>query len=287
MALTIESQKKAGLIECNLNEILFPVERVKQEEFKCNSDYAYDIFGYINGIKTRLNCCSERYELVENSEVFAKVEETLRGHNINFEVTYYHLHHARFYADYKILNQAYTVANGDIIYPNLRVQHSYNGLTKYGIKFGYFRQVCTNGLTVPVKEKEQFNFAIGGKHTTIIKRSLEILSEKLQFFINEGEKTLDVFREMTKRSTLNVEDRITEVMKFAKINIVNNKNVNTMQYITEVIADEARNYYGGIANDWLVYNGINRYINDNNVNIKSPEVRAELDAKVIGFMIEG
>lgn len=63
VALSNEKAKKAGLKSCSLNDILFPVENVKQTDFACNSDYTNDIFGYLGGntelgimgVKTRLN----------------------------------------------------------------------------------------------------------------------------------------------------------------------------------------------------------------------------------------
>jgi len=39
-------------------------------------------------------------------------------------------------------------------------------------------------------------------------------------------------------------------------------------------------------NDWLIYNGINQYINDDSRNIASPEKRRETDSKVLEYMLE-
>ena len=44
--------------------------------------------------------------------------------------------------------------------------------------------------------------------------------------------------------------------------------------------------YNGKINNFLVYNGINQYINDNSRNVAAPEKRAEVDSKVFEFMLE-
>lgn len=286
---TIDKQRKAGLIECTLNDILFPVEKVLYTDCDANSDYAYDIFGYIGDEqkKTRLNSCSNRYELVENSKIFIPAREILLSKNIKFEETYMHLNNARFYAEYKIMDQPYLVGGNpdDKIFPMMKVQHSYNGLTKYLISFGYYRLVCTNGLTIPVKEKDDFNIAVMGKHTTSIKASLEKLSNALDLFANEGNKYLVNFDHMADRAIMNVQDRIVEVMEAAKISIVDNKNVDTMDYVMSIIEREATDFYGGVTNDWLIYNSINQYIFDDDLNVKTPEVRNEMDKNVLQFML--
>ena len=50
-----------------LQQMLFPVEKVKNTDYNCNSDYSHDIFAYpiIKGepTKTRVNACSDRMNL--------------------------------------------------------------------------------------------------------------------------------------------------------------------------------------------------------------------------------
>jgi len=287
--MAIEAQAKKGLEVCTLDEIMFPVEKVVETEFDCNSDYAYNIFGYLgqDKVKTRLNVCSDRYELVPNSKIFMPVRETLQTKGIAFEETYMHMNNARFYGNFMI-NGADHKVNGnpnDVVKPMLRVQHSYNGLTKYMISFGYYRMVCTNGLVVPVKEKDEFNVAITGKHTQSIQQSLTKLFSVVDLFVNEGKKYLINFDTLADRMVVNVEDRIIEVMAATGLSIVDNKNVNTLDYIGGVINDEAFKYYNGNTNDFLIYNGINQYINNNSLNVKAPEVRIESDKRVFQYML--
>jgi hypothetical protein len=306
MATTIEKQKRAGLTECTLNDILFPVKMVEQKSFECNSDYAYDIFGFIGGnqetvvdgvktiskgVKTRLNSCSERYELVPNREVFIPVKKVLDEKGIQYTEKYMHINHSRFYAEYMIMDAPHKVGGNanDLVYPMLKVQHSYNGLTKYMISFGYYRLVCTNGLTVPVKEKSEFNIAITGKHTSSIQHSLKKLMFAIDNFIQNGNKHLVVFDEMVKRTLLDPEQikaRVVETIEAAGINLVDNKKVDTFKYVNDVMMNEAVSLYGGVTNDFLIYNAVNRYIFDNSLNISAPEVRVEKDRKALQYLLK-
>ena len=71
--------------------------------------------------------------------------------------------------------------------------------------------------------------------------------------------------------------------------MVDNSKFNTMNDITNRITAEANKTglgYNGRVNDWLIYNGINQYINDDNLNIASPEKRREKDSKVLEYMLE-
>jgi hypothetical protein len=75
----------------------------------------------------------------------------------------------------------------------------------------------------------------------------------------------------------------------SKIIIVQNKSRDTLQDIRNRIMSEANQAglgYNGKVNDWLIYNGINQYINDDNLNIASPEKRRETDSKVLEYMLE-
>jgi hypothetical protein len=262
----------------------------------CNKEYSKRIVGNIDGVEKLLNQCSDIYKLIPNSDIFPKINEILDMFQIEYRVVYRHINHVRFYADYIITDKRYAYRmNGtnDVVNPKLTVQHSYNGLTKYKITFGYFRVVCTNGLTIAVAEMKEFNLAIGGKHTENIVRSFEMLTDMLENFVTNASK-------ITKRIVLkyevlggtwveNLEDRLTEVLEANNIAIKENSKFNTLNNIMARITHEANlpNLgYNGRVNDWLIYNGINQYLNDNDMNIMTPDVRMEKDSKVLEYMLE-
>ena len=70
--------------------------------------------------------------------------------------------------------------------------------------------------------------------------------------------------------------------------MVDNKKLNTVDNIVDRIVAEMNDNtlgYNGKANDWLVFNGINQYINDDSINIKAPEKRMEIDSKILEYML--
>ena len=286
---------KTGAVICGIEDILFPVE-VRNEEMPSNKEYSKRVVGQINGGDFLLNQCSNIYKLIANADIFPNIEAVLDANGIEYEVTYRHINHVRFYADYIITDKryAYTMkGTSDKIMPMLRVQHSYNGLTKYRIIFGYYRLVCSNGATIAVAEMKRFNLVIVGKHTEAIKRSFDKLNEMLVYFSNNANLIVGAITEKYEslggRWVAKPEDRVKEVLEATKITIVDNSKFNTLNDIMSRISVESNKSglgYNGRVNDWLIYNGINQYLNDNNRNIATPEVRMQKDSKVLEYMLE-
>lgn len=289
-----EKKIKVGARETTVDELCFPV-RIENEPMNCNKEYSKRVIGIIGGEPKLLNQCSDVYELVENERIFPNIEQVLFNNAIDFDVTYKHINDVRFYADYNITDSRFAYKmNGtnDLINPMIRVQHSYNGLTKYAIVFGYFRLVCTNGMTIAVEEMKEFNLSIKGKHTEIILKSLEMLNDKLNFFVQNAalitSKIVSKYEQLADNVVVNVEDRITEVLEAAKITAVDNSKFNTIEDILSRIEAEAKMPnlgYNGKVNDFLIYNGINQYLNDDSINIQAPEKRAETDSIVFEYML--
>ena len=300
-----------------LNEILFDVE-LKDNPRATNSEYAKVVTGYglftvptplldndgnevIEKKKVKmttkkvgeldLNYCSDYYELVPNEKIFPAIRQTLINKNIEFTESYSHIDHARFYANYVITDQRYSYnvgGTGDMIQPVLNVQHSYNGMTKYKIQFGYYRLICSNGLIIPVEEMSAYNLSIVGKHTESILKSLIKLNNTLTYFVNHADQiTLAItakYETLAGNWVENWNDRVIEVLNTNKISITVGMK-NTIAHITDTITFEAKKYNKGKVNDWLIYNAIKRYIYDDQMNVKSPEIRNDLDSKVFESML--
>lgn len=296
---TAERRMRSGLQKCAFADILFDVETQK-EEMDSNTEYAYRIVGKIGGKDKLLNQCSKVYQLVKNEEIFPNIISVLEnftvdGKKIDYTANFYHIGNVRFYAEFIITDKRYSYKmNGtnDEIMPVLKVQHSYNGKTKYRIMFGYYRLICTNGLMVAVEEMKEFNLCIVGKHTESIKKSFLKLDAMLQNFTENAtsitSRLTDKYEMLGGRWVAKVEDRITEVLKATKISMIDTSKFNTLNYITERIDSESKKKgfgYNGKVNDWLIYNAINQYLNDDNRNVAIPEKRMEIDSKVLEYML--
>jgi hypothetical protein len=243
-----------------------------------------------------LNYCSPIYELVPNEMIFPKVEEIFNQQGIAFSVQYSHTQHARFYGNYTIEDprfQHVMKGTNDVIKFVWNFQHSYNGLTKYKGVAGFYRLICTNGLVIPVQEMKDYNLVLEGKHTSSILRSLEqfqqILVDVTTNLSVVKTAITDQYEKLGGVWVQKPEDRIKEVLTASKIAIVENSKFNTVNDITGRIEKELKDAslgYNGKVNDWLIYNGINQYINDDSRNIASPEKRRESDSKVLEYMLE-
>lgn len=250
--------KTSNLPSCTLKEMLFPVEKALiSEKLKINSisSTEYGIFGTINGKTTLLNACSDVYELVTNKDIFQRVEKILTDAGIKFEVEYGMHQFSRFYGNYKIKAGGISIGNAkDLIYPILHIEHSYNGLWKYKMTFGYFRLVCSNGLVVPVEGKEEMKISITGKHTKQILSSLEHLLDKIEYFKTNNKKFSKKFIEVAERWVEKWEDRVEAIIDATGV------GKRGYKQITDKIREEAAKLNGGRVNDWLIYNGINYHI---------------------------
>lgn len=282
------------LMPCTLNEMLFPVE-LRDNPRNTNQEYSKVVVGHIDTGEIDLNYCSPRYQLVPNSEIFPKIEEIFKQNNVTFTVKYSMLKHAMFYAYYIIEDPAYA-----FIMPNTKddikfsfvFQHSYNGLWKYKGIAGFYRLVCKNGLTVPVKQMKDYNLQISGKHTPSILESLIQFDNLLKMIAKNGKEIVtsvkNVYSQLSDRMVYKVEDRIKEVLGAVGITAIDNKKFNTVTNIIDKIRVESDNPtlgYAGKISDWLIYNGINQYINDDELNIASPEKRKDKDIAVLEYLI--
>ena len=289
-----EKKNKVGAKNCTVDEMCFDVE-IHDNPRKTNKEYSKVVTGIINGEEMDLNYCSNIYQLVKNSEIFPSVEQVLFNNAIDFDVKYRHINHVRFYGDYVITDKRYAYCmdnTNDNIMPIIRVQHSYNGLTKYKIVFGYFRMICSNGLTIPVSEMRRFNLEIVGKHTDAIHNSFERLSDMLVYFSKEAaaitKSITTKYEVLGSRWVSDPQKRLETILEASKLTAVDNSRFNTVNDIMARIMTESNkpNFgYNGKVNDWLIYNGINQYLNDDNRNIAVPEVRMEKDSKVLEWML--
>ena len=285
-----------GLKECELSEILFPVE-VRNTPMWSNNENSKVVIGKVNGKRKLLNCCSPVYKLIANELIFPVVEQLLREANISFETSYYEVGNVRFYAKIVITDAKYGFkikGTNDVIQPMLTVQHSYNGKTKFKILFGYFRLICSNGLTIPLAEMEQYNLVIEGKHTENIATAMSMLNDMIIKFSTDADMISTAigskFNVLANNVPANVTDRITNVLKAVGITAIESSKFNTVEYVQGLAQYEAnlpQFEYDGVINDWLIYNAINQLIMDDDLNIMFPEIRREKDSKVMEYMLRG
>ena len=285
---------KVGQTICTLDEMCFPVE-MRDNPRTTNREYSKVVTGVINDEETDLNYCSPVYQLVPNSDIFPKVVEILESKGIQYTAQFSHTQNARFYGNFIIEDPRFAYimqGSNDMIKFMWNFQHSYNGLTKYRGVAGFYRLICSNGMVVPVEEMEDYNLVVQGKHTASILHSLEDFSSIMEnVTTNLGQVKNSIvakYELLGGRWVANTEERVLEVLKASKITPVENAKFNTVNDILARIEKESNDTglgYGGKVNDWLIYNGINQYVNDDSRNIAAPEKRRETDSKVLEYML--
>jgi hypothetical protein len=96
-----------------------------------------------------VNFVSNSYGHLPNEDFFYKVEEMLILSDIKYDTRSINRENRSFAVDYILNDDRYCVdvKNGlDKIRPMLRFTNSYDGSCKTSGKFGFFREVCSNGL---------------------------------------------------------------------------------------------------------------------------------------------
>lgn len=273
------------LNDSDLNKILFPVEKVLSSdllpEYKTISEYSHKVVGNIDGQKTILNCCSNRYELIQNVDIFPTLIHLLLNDNVDFDIkTSFNADLTQFTASLKVNSNKIELQNGDEIFPQINITHSYDGKLQYSIMFGYFRMICSNGMVIPAEGTEHLNYIIKGKHTQSILNSFNILTVKVKEFIERTEIANPYF-ELEKNKVINVTSRIEDILEKTGIK---NPADKTVKHVLDRIESEKIELGLNETNDWLIYNGLNHYIN--NTSKKNVEVRNNLDIKVLNTLLQ-
>ena len=281
--------KKAQIVQTqDLNELMFHVEKVEATDYSCNSDYAFDIFAYPDDVKTRVNSCSDRYELVPVSDFAPHIRQIIMNKGLEFTENYRMINNAVFYGEIIIEDDRFYVGKPeDHLNMRLTWWHSINGLEKYALNLGTWeRYLCTNGLWMTRYDTEKYGLSIGGKHTIKIRQSLMALENKLDFVLNNDVmlKALETYQPLYDNWVAKWEDRLEEVMKVASIGTTKN-NVDIIS--SRIRFEQSELNYGNKVNDWLIYNGINRFLFDDANNVAFESARVRTDRKVLETLLNG
>jgi len=223
-----------------------------------------------------------KYNLVPMSEILLPFERDLKSLG-KFECKYNVYDDAVFYLDYVFTDNVFSVGKerkykkSDGITPKLKLAHSYNGWIKFNLKFGYERLVCENGLTV-----FDYKGGFSVKHTEQLAEgnAFKMCKEAIQEFLDESKILWKPYEELSTQVVTNWEERILEIIT-AVPGLP--KREAGQNYIKEVVAREMDHFGVKEADDWLIYNGINNFINHEST--ADQEYKQKLDAKVLEFVM--
>lgn len=168
-----------------------------------------------------VNIVSKSYGHLPNDLFFKVVEENLINAEIGYDVRSINRNNRSFAADYILNDESFHIhvkgGSEDIIKPMLRFTNSYDGSTRTSGSFGFFRQVCQNGLHIATS---QIGFKV--KHTGDISRVVlpEIKMLVRKFMDNE-------YYTLQRKFEVLAETPITNVREWVKMTA---DQLNLFQY---------------------------------------------------------
>ncbi|AGN89401.1 DUF945 domain-containing protein [Flavobacterium psychrophilum] len=211
-----------------------------------------------------VNIVSKSYGHLPNEDFFYKVEEMLINSDINYITRSINRDNRSFAVDY-ILNDdnfSVNIKNGlDKIRPMLRFTNSYDGSCKTSGTFGFFREVCSNGLhtastdigfslkhrgninelVLPAIGKTIYNFLDNEFYE--LRRKFEVLAD---FKIADPSEIVQHIAQQTKLFKFESSDKNPAPSLNARLVI------ETIENETLILKEDA--------NMWMVYNAFNELL---------------------------
>lgn len=235
-----------------------------------------------------VNVVSANYTHLPNDLFFGKVAEMVRDSDMNFDVTSINRADRSFQQNYILADENFhiEIKNGlDKLRPMLSFTNAYDGSCKTSGTFGFYREVCSNGLHV-ASTAVGFSVKHSAKMFEVIMPNLRQIFE--QFKRNE-------FYELQMKFEVLAEKPIEDLSEFVRITAndltlfkfeSSEKNPApgcAARMVLETIAREAETL-NIEPNFWLGYNAFNQVIHD---KLKKPFGRQqEQDKQLLNYLVE-
>lgn len=264
----------------SLKEIFFPVKKVAGKDimpdYQFNKRHSHFIIGETDEGPKIIQACSPGYELIPNEQLLSPIVEAMKK-EFNLTTRVMMRGFSKFFVDLKFMDEKTQIAKDDIL-PKITMQNSYDGTLKFQMSAGLERVVCTNGMTVPVKDKDA-HMNLSFRHTS---SSSQAIDEALKFadnFVKNISSITKVYDKLVgSKMSKAVADMVLEELHEEKL------ITKDMHEMAQARLQEEINM-GLEVNQWLVYNAANYAINHLNENML-PNKKAALDLKLITSFIK-
>lgn len=259
---------------------LFHVEKVKTASLfanslmTTNSKDEYSIVGYTDKGKMLLNTCSERYKVVKNEEILLPLMELLEKQLGTIQVKrVVSENNARFSVQIAPVKKGLSI--GEIV-PMFKFSNSYDGTVMANLTGGLFRLVCSNGASVPVKDKfKSYTF----KHNDERIFNIGEVNEMVFAYLNEFASVTEKIKVLKSVSVSDINEVIAEMVKgtlFPKKALEQAKSRSLQESITE---SEDMNL-------WLAYNGLNYVLNHDRSYEIAEHIRTAMDERILSNTLQ-
>ncbi len=207
-----------------------------------------------------VNVVSKSYGHIPNQLFFKKAEKMLIDTGLKYRKRTINRADRSFITDFIIEDKnQFSLKNvNDPILPMLRFKNSYDGSEKTSGHFGFYREVCTNGMHVANAE---ISFSV--KHT---KNCVQLIMPRLnqlleQFLNNEYYEITNKFNKMASVELIDTEKFVKEILEKTKLfkYECSDKNPSPSKKAIDVLEIIYNEPFGGYtsSNLWLGYNAFN------------------------------
>lgn len=235
-----------------------------------------------------VNVVSESYGHLSNQNFFASVEEKLIDADINYLTRSINRDDRSFSVDYILNDESYQVnikTGKDTLRPMLRFTNSYDGSCKTSGHFGFFRQVCSNGLHV-AETKIGFSVKHRGDIAQVVLPEISGLIKK--FTSNEYYSLHKKFEVLAERPITNLETFVKATLGKVELFQYQASEKNTgpslnARMVIETVQRESR-ILGVRPNAWLGYNAFNEVLHGKLK--KTFEAQKKLDGQLFSAVME-
>lgn len=172
----------------------YDVERIALHTPEGNTSGFYATRRTDNGVC--LGTVSNRYGIVQNSELFGQAEDIFDSLNLGERKTKFVVTHdgSRAHAIYDFRNLGISVGGKDNLILRLKVQNSFDGTLGASFTVGLFRLICSNGMAAPFGATVN----ISKKHTQGI--STDFFAGAVERAVGQFTEVLPVFNRMASTS---------------------------------------------------------------------------------------
>lgn len=235
-----------------------------------------------------VNVVSNSYGHLPNEQFFVEVERKLIDADINYDIRSINRENRSFAVDYILNDESLhiNIKNGmDKIKPMLRFTNSYDGSAKTSGHFGFFREVCSNGLHVAHSE---IGFSV--KHRGDIAEIVlpEISGLVRTFMNNEFYELQRKFEVLAETQVTNIQDFVKSVCAKTALFQFEASEKNPEPSLNARLVMDIINRESSVLNSrpnlWLGYNAFNEVLH--NKLKKGFEAQKQTDSKIFSHILE-
>lgn len=169
----------------------FPFERValKATDMK-GTQYSPDLDAIVKPSDGKvLGVLPAEQFVMSHADAYRKVESALEAASIKSEITQFHLlrNGARFFTHFRLPEMSFDVGvNGkpDVLYPEVILRNALDGDFNFGLEWGVWRQICTNGARALVLGDRVTKKSLMGD------TDVEVMITQIKDFVNHGINSL-------------------------------------------------------------------------------------------------